>query len=107
MFLKFGNILFYDCLLNEIIKGKNKVIARSFEVDDATVEAILNKTIDIIQEKKLKLLLVFDDFEKFADATKVKRTQYKYMRDLANTGKISLFISTGKDLTKVSEEIIL
>ena len=95
----------YHALMEQIAQKKNQILARCVEVDDATMESVLNKTIGLIRDAGIKLLIVFDDFERFADSSRLKKAQYRYMRELANSGKISLFIATGQDLTKVSEEM--
>lgn len=95
----------YEALMTQILEKKNKILSRSIEVDDATMENVLIKTIEVIKQASLKILVVFDDFERFADSSKLKNAQYKFMRELANSNRISLFISTGQDLTKVSEEM--
>lgn len=91
--------------MSQILEKKNKILSRCVEIDDATMESVLNKTIEVTKQFSLKILVVFDDFERFADSSKLKKAQYKFMRELANSDKISLFISTGQDLTKVSEEM--
>ena len=96
----------YARLLAQIVDNKNKILSRSIEVDEAIVGSIFNKNIDIIRSAGLKLLFVFDDFEKFASSSRLKKAQYKYMRELANSGKISLFIATKQDLTNVSAEVL-
>ena len=96
----------YELLLAQIVDNKNKVLSRSVEVDEAIVSSIFNRNIDIIRNAGLKLLFVFDDFEKFANSSRLKKAQYKYMRELANSGKISLFIATRQDLTNVSAEVL-
>ncbi len=96
---------FYDALAIQILDSKNKILERCVEIDDATMESVLNKTIDIVKEQNLHLLFVIDDFERFADSSNLKKAQYKYLRELANSKRISLFITTGQDLTKVSEEM--
>lgn len=95
----------YEAIMSQILEKKNKILSRCVEIDDATMESVLNKTIEVTKQFSLKILVVFDDFERFADSSKLKKAQYKFMRELANSDKISLFISTGQDLTKVSEEM--
>lgn len=95
----------YETIMAQILEKKNKILSRCVEIDDATMESVLNKTIEVTKQFSLKILVVFDDFERFADSSKLKKAQYKFMRELANSDKISLFISTGQDLTKVSEEM--
>lgn len=95
----------YRALMAQITEKKNQILARCVEVDDATMESVLNKTIELTKGAGMKPLIVFDDFERFADSSKLKKAQYRYMRELANSSRISLFIATGQDLTKVSEEM--
>lgn len=96
----------YDDLIGRIMLKKQKIQERSVELDEAIMHSILYKTIDLVQDNGIKLLLVFDDFERVAASPKLKNAQYRCMRELANSGKISLFISTGEDLTKVSAEMV-
>lgn len=95
----------YVALTDTISSKTKQILSRSNEADEPTMRSLLYKTIDLILDKGLRLLIVFDDFERFADSSKIKNAQYKCMRELANSGRISLFISTGQDLTKVSEEM--
>ncbi len=95
----------YDTLLESIAKKKNQVVAMSAEIDDAAMSSILRKTLDVLANNGIKPLFIFDDFEKFADSSKLKKSQYKFMRDLCNSQKISMLISTNQDLVRVSEEV--
>lgn len=39
----------YENIMTQVVEKKNKILSRSVEVDDATMEAVLNKTIEIVQ----------------------------------------------------------
>ncbi len=95
----------YEKLDDAIIRRKERIVSRCVVTDEATVCSVLNATIDLVLDDGLKLLILFDDFERFADSSHLKNAQYKFMRELANSRKLSLFIATGQDLMKVSAEM--
>lgn len=95
----------YNALMAKIKIKKERILERNLVVDSAVLQSQLHATIESVREAGLKPLLVFDDFERFADSSQLKNEQYAFMRALADTQDISLFISTGKDLTKVSDEM--
>ena len=97
----------YEKIRNEITQEieRQKQLSPYSSPDEATMDSIVRRTLDILNRHDLRVLFIIDNFEKLARSSRIKNAQYKYMRDLANNEKMSMFISSGQDLTKVSEEI--